>query len=361
MSVQNNLSGLDGRLAAALAVVRAGGLPFVATPAATRLEHDLMPFLGDERYGETTQRIAHREGEGLTALPVPGGTPDAALGKVRYFLDGVQRTLPIGWCGMNALALVVVVAGVIERRPQDGVFRAVPGMTAIRGSVIIASVPDDPLAGRLTDAFEEAGIEVTPCDEEPHGSVRDGDFLALQARIRPAVGKVRERCEHEVFRAWDERTDNSEGWLVMDGSLTDAHVGRAVGIIKRHSRFDLTNSEMTALLALPVGHRSSAFQRDVRGGVRPITWYLRLHAGSGTDPLFGLARVEAPSQVEIPRDIDHLSRVLFAERTPRATNDERWPTLIYPIHIAERILKVKLERALLGVPAALRRYLREVA
>ena len=49
------------------------------------------------------------------------------------------------------------------------------------------------------------------------------------------------------------------------------------------------------------------------------------------------------------------------EIQPRATNDDRWPTLLYPIHIAERILKVKLERALLGVPAALRHYLREVA
>lgn len=361
MSVQNNLSALDGRIDSALATIRAIGLPFVATPAATRLEHDLLPFFGDERYSEAGPRITHRESEGLTALPVPPGAPDAALGRVRYFLDGVQRTLPIGWCGMNALALVVVVAGVIERRPQDGVFRAVPGMTAIRGSVIIASIPEDPLTVHLTDAFEGAGIAVTPCDDEPHGSVRDGDFLALQARIRPAVGKVREACEHAVFRAWDERTDGTEGWLVMDGSLADAHVGRAVGIVKRHSRFDLTNNEMTALLALPVGHRSSAFQRDVLGGVRPITWYLRLHEGSGTDPLFGLARIEAPSQVDFPRDIDHLSRIIFAERTPRATNDERWPTLIYPIHIAERILKVKLERALLGVPAALRRHLWEVA
>jgi hypothetical protein len=361
MSVLNNTLTLDARLADALAAVRGFGLPFVATPAATRLEHDLAPFFSDERHGEAGPQISHLEGANLSAFPVPPGAPDTTRGTVRYFLDGVQRTLPIGWCGMNALALVVVVAGVIERRPQDGVFRAVPRMTAIRSSVIIASSPDDHHARRLIDAFEDAGLAVMPCDEQPQGNVRDGDFLALQSRIRPAVGKVREMCEHEVFRAWDERTDGSEGWLVMDGSLTDAHVGRAVGVIKRHSRFDLTNSEMTALLALPAGYRSSAFQRSVTGGVRPITWYLRLHAGSGTDPLFGLARIEAPSQVDIPRDIDHLSHVLYAERTPRATNDDRWPTLIYPIHIAERILKVKLERALLGVPAALRRYLREVA
>ncbi len=361
MSVLNNTPALDARLADALASVRGFGLPFVATPAATRLEHDLVPFLGDERHGENVQQIQHLEGNSLSALPIPSGPPDGALGTVRYFLDGVQRTLPIGWCGMNAIALVVVVAGVIERRPQDGVFRAVPRMTAIRSSILIASSPDDDHARPLIDAFEEAGLAVTPCDEQPQGSARDGDFLALQSRIRPAVGKVREMCEHDVFRAWDERTDGSEGWLVMDGSLTDAHVGRAVGVIKRHSRFDLTNSEMTALLALPAGYRSSAFQRTVTGGLRPITWYVRLHAGSGTDPLFGLARIEAPSQVENARDIDRLSQMLYAERTPRATNDDRWPTLLYPIHIAERILKVKLERALLGVPAALRRYLREVA
>lgn len=361
MSVQNNATALGAQLASALEAVRAGGLPFVATPAATRLEHDLLPFFGDDIHDDSMQRIAHLEGASLTTVAVPLGSPDRAPGTVRYFLDGVQRTLPIGWCGMNALALVVVVAGVIERRPQDRIFRAVPGMTAIDASVIIASAAEDAHARHLVDAFEDAGIAVTPCDPEPHAMDRDGDFLALQSRIRPAVSKAREVCENQVFRSWDERTDGHEGWLVMDGSLADAHAGKAVGIIKRHSRFDLKNAEMTALLALPVGWRSSAFRREVKGGLRPITWYLRFHAGTGTDPLFGLARIEAPSQVTDPRAIDDLSRLLFAERTPRATNDERWPTLIYPIHIAERILKVKLERALLGVPAALRRYLREAA
>lgn len=360
MSVRNDTFPLDARLADALAMVRASGLPFFATPAATRLEHDLLPFFGDERGGDAAPQIAHIEGPGLAAVPIATTRPGGALG-IRYFLDGVQRTLPIGWCGMNALALVVVVAGVIERRPQDGVFRAVPGMTAIHTRLIVASAAGDPHARRLVAAFEAAGLAVVTCDEEPAGGGREGDFLALQARIRPAVSAVRDGCEETVFRAWDERTDGREGWLVMDGSLADAHAGRAIGVIKRHSRFDLTASEMTALLALPAGYRTTAFRREVKGGLRPISWYLRLHAASGADPLFGLARIEAPSQVDETPAIDALSRLLYAERTPRATNDDRWPTLLYPIHIAERILKVKLERALLGVPAALRRYLREVA
>jgi len=360
MSVSNNATTLGEQLADALASLRLGGLPFVATPAAMRLEHDLVPFGGDDLRERGGPSITHHEGPSLSTMPIPTIRPAEATWRVRYFLDGVQRTLPIGWCGMNALALVVVVAGVIERRPQDGVFRAVPGMTRIASTVIIASATDDAHTDELYDAFRRTGLDVQSADN-PANAPADGDFIALQSRIRPVVGAVREMCEYTALQSWVERTDGSEGWLVMDGSLTRADIGFAVGLIKRHSRFDLTNAEMTDLLHMPVGHRSSAFQRDVSGGLRPKTWYLRLHAATGADPLFGLARIEAPSQIADPGGYDSLSHLIFSERTPRATNDDRWPTLLYPIHIAERILKVKLERALLGVPAALRRYLREVA
>ncbi len=361
MSVQNNTVTLGGQLSAALASLRAGGLPFVATPAAIRLEHDLVPFGGDDSHDRGGPSINHLEGARLSVKPIPIGPSPNTAWRVRYFLDGVQRTLPIGWCGMNALALVVVVAGVIERRPQDGVFRAVPGMTHIASSIIVASATDDIHTDDLCTSFRRTGLDVQSAEQPAMGAPHDGDFIALQSRIRPVVSKVREMCEYEALKAWVERTDGSEGWLIMDGSLTRADIGNAVGLIKRHSRFDLTNDEMTALLRMPVGHRSSAFQRDVSGGLRPITWYLRMHEATGADPLFGLARIEAPSQTASPGDLDALSTLIFSERTPRATNDDRWPTLLYPIHIAERILKVKLERALLGVPAALRRYLREVA
>ncbi len=40
MSVPNNVLTLGGQLTAALGALRYGGLPFVATPAAMRLEHD---------------------------------------------------------------------------------------------------------------------------------------------------------------------------------------------------------------------------------------------------------------------------------------------------------------------------------
>ena len=361
MSLRSNDSELGTQLQYALASLRARGVPFVATPAAVRLEHDLFPTLEGHEGNDSGQRIRHLETAGMTTMPVPTVLRSPDQSRVRYFLDGVQRTLPIGWCGMNALALAVVVAGVIERRPQDGVFRAVPGLVNVSSSIIVATTYENADTEMLIAAFERVGLPVVSCPERAVVSLPAGDFLALQAQIRPAVGKVREDCENWVFNRWVEKTDYSDGMMVMDGSLPTGNSGNVIGLIKRHSRFDLTNSEMTELLRLPVGYRSSAFQRGVTGGLKPTTWYLRLHASDGADPLYGLVRVEAPSQVTEPAEFDAISQIIFAERTPRATADQRWPTLLYPIHIAERILKVKLERAVLGVPAALKRYVREVA
>lgn len=359
MSVSGESTDFGARLARAFHFLTREGVPFVATPAALRLEHDLVPFLHDDTAAAHAGAIVHLEGDGLFGKPVPAPPRDRAATPVRYFLDGVQRTLPLGWCGMNALACVVIVAGIIERRPQDRVFRAVPGTTRTDAYVIIASAPNDPYTDVLFDAFHAADVAVTGANEQHEAALRTGDFLALQNAVRLRVSTIRDACELKVFQAWQERP-GADAWLLVDGSLLDGTAPRTLGMIKRHSQFSLTNDEMMTVLHLPVGHRSTAYQREATGRVRPKTWYLRLHEPFGADPLFGLARIEAPATTDIAA-IDALSQCVLAERTPRATNDDRWPTLLYPVHIAERILKVKLEKALLGVPAAMRRHLREVA
>jgi hypothetical protein len=360
MSVPNESPDFGARLATAFRLLARAGVPFIATPAAIRLEHDLVPFLHDDTPDAHKGVIVHLEGDRLRGIAVPTPLRDRTRTPVRYFLDGVQRTLPLGWCGMNALACVVIVAGIIERRPQDGVFRAVPGMTQQFQRVIIASTPGDPYTQALFDAFRAADVDVTGTNEQHESALRTGDFLALQNAVRLRVSTIRDECELAVFTTWTKRAAQSESWLLVDGSLMDGTVRNTLGMIKRHSQFTLTNEEMMTVLHLPVGHRSTAYQREATGRARPKTWYLRLHEPFGADPLFGLARIEAPAETDVTA-IDTLSQRILTERTPRATNDDRWPTLLYPIHIAERILKVKLERALLGVPAAMRRHLREVA
>src|SRR4051794_2823642 len=224
MSVSDNTPPLSTRLATALRHIANDGAPFVATPAATRLEHDLTPLLADDGTWVRSGVVTHLESAGLTTRPVP--SREEAARPIRYFLDGVQRTLPLGWCGMNALACVVIVAGVIERRPQDRVFRAVPGMTRLFQRVIIASTPGDPYTDTLFTAFSDAGIQADPTNEQHDASLRTGDFLALQNAVRLRVSTIRDECELAVFTAWTKRPMQSEEWLLVDGSLMDGTVPR---------------------------------------------------------------------------------------------------------------------------------------
>jgi len=360
---------LAAGLAAALDDLRRWRVPFVATPAATRLEQDLAAMLDAPSDTERINRIAPLEGReriercGFSTSDAAAHSPGEAVGEgvaLRFFLDGVQRTFPLGWCGMSTLALATVVTGVVERRVQDGVFHAVHGMTAVRARIVVASSPSETASDALTTAFAGAGFEVVSCTDDTD-LARPGDFLALQGSLRPAVMAFRDACETQTYRAWHARFGDGDAWLIVDGQLADGAGRRALGLIKQHNRFDFGADEMIDLLSLPAGLRTTAFRRTANKYQPATTWYLRLHAGNGVNPLYGLARIEAPASVEATAHIDALSRGIYAERTPHAANDPRWPTLLYPIHLTERILKTKLDRATLGVPATLRRYLREAA
>ena len=49
-------------------------------------------------------------------------------------------------------------------------------------------------------------------------------------------------------------------------------------------------------------------------------------------------------------EIDDIASWLMAERVPRPTADSRWPTLLYPVHLLERILKRRIAQITAGWP-----------
>jgi hypothetical protein len=116
------------------------------------------------------------------------------------------------------------------------------------------------------------------------------------------------------------------------------------------------------LYDLPPGHRTTAFQPANRtrtpnaspavlaslrspiasGEYAPIMWYVRMHDATGLDARHGLIRIETLADDEKANDSEHLDELsswLLAERVPRATADERWAQLLYPIHLLEEMLK----------------------
>lgn len=100
--------------------------------------------------------------------------------------------------------------------------------------------------------------------------------------------------------------------------------------------------DITAILAgLPHAHRTVAFSAD---GGKIAFWYVRLREQKELDyPLMGVVKVEIPRPdlSPVPTELaDLLSRALVAERsvTPYGL-DRRWHCSLYPIHIAEEVIK----------------------
>jgi len=154
---------------------------------------------------------------------------------------------------------------------------------------------------------------------------------------------------------------NEDTWLILDGSVKfveediwDSWRTKAnpylIGVAKsfrkdamfqfgrRHSQ----RKDITGILAgLPHAHRTVAFNAD---GGKIAFWYVRLREQRELDyPLMGVVKVEIPrpALAPIPAELaDLISSVLVAERNVTAYGlDRRWHCSLYPIHIAEQVIK----------------------
>ena len=100
------------------------------------------------------------------------------------------------------------------------------------------------------------------------------------------------------------------------------------------------------LAGLDEGHRTAVFARcagESREG-KIVFWYVRIRPQRGLDyPLMGVVKVEMPNPGTevIDSDLaDLISGVVVAERcvTPHG-RDSRWHAHLYPISIAEWVIK----------------------
>ncbi|MCC6314343.1 MAG: hypothetical protein IT337_10060 [Thermomicrobiales bacterium] len=273
---------------------------------------------------------------------------------LRYFLDGAQRTLPFVLAGAVPTAATVAAAGVVEREPC-GTCELAPDTLGLKHVWIIPRGLNDPDLDTLLGRIDDLGMEtIDPLalergngddpDRDRFAAIR-GDYAFLQQRVYEAARTVRERLERETLLRLGQSASFREGagWIAVDGRLRLPHQ-RAIGIVKQFSESYLSGSDAATLLSLPPGCRTTAFVPTDRrrGGPAPearTLWYLRLWDANGLDARHSLIRVEADQSVNTTEEIDRISSWLLAERTPRATGDVRWATLLYPVHQLERMLK----------------------
>jgi hypothetical protein len=301
----------------------------------------------------------------IAAVRVPPIPPRES--RLRYFLDGAQRTFAVWRCGLVPTAATVVAAAILKRDPgEDGA--VVPGTLRMEHCWLIPRDTGDDRVEELLRRIDGEGMRVV----DPRDSARRAtpasplqtaeaeiDYGHLHELAYVAARNVREEVEARVLSDWVQRPewDASDDWIVVDGRLRSPEP-RSIGLVKQFSDAYLSGSEAETLLGLPPGYRTTAFlptNDRRRGGPEPeqrTLWYIRLWDAAGMDARHALVRIEAPRTVCTTEEIDRISGWILAERTPRATGDSRWATLLYPVHLLERILKRRLDADTRGWPGA---------
>jgi hypothetical protein len=305
-------------------------------------------------------RLERIEGP-IMARQVLPAAPGAS--RFTHFLDGSQRTFPVWRIGLVPIVVALTAAGTLQRNARgDGT--VVSGALRMERHWIFPTRSGLPELGTLIEMIGNDDAIVDPLIDrkgEPveHYHQLAGHYGKLLMASQEQAGRIRARIERDLLMEWvsgaPERSPDD--WLVVDGRLHD-NVPNAVGLVKDLQTQHLVGDEARALFDLPQGCRTTAFRyvRNTEDDRQPESqgrtmWYMRFWDAAGLDARHSLVRIEAAHDVSTTEEIDEISGWLLAERIPRATNDPRWPTLLYPIHLLESILKRRLASISAGWPS----------
>jgi hypothetical protein len=266
--------------------------------------------------------------------------------RIRYFVDGAQKTLPAQRIGGVPTAVNISAVGIIDRE-SGGTCRIAPGTLRMKHTWLVPRIPGNHELEAFEAILERQGVDVVDPLRAELGAPAEahGDYTWVMSKIYDAGLRVREQEERAALSAfWDEdRHRDTDEWILVDGRLHQPLHG-ALGLVKQFSNSYLSAQDAAVLMDLPAGTRTTAFHPAdrFRSGAEPMRrtlWYMRMWDATGQDARHALIRVEAHGDVRDSSEIDRISSWLLAERTPRATGDQRWATLLYPVHQLERALK----------------------
>lgn len=328
--------------------MRSAGIAPVDMRRAGTLEIDVpLPDMGGSVLSEPPpiERL-----EGVDGEIEPRIITRANTTQFRWFVDGSQKTMPIWRIGVVPIVVSIAVAGLLERSP-DGSCTIVPGTLTESVGWIVPQQTNHPDISKIVSILHEMDQDVLdPLDGEENYQQLAGMYDQVLYYANETAGKMRERAEFRTISQWEQNVAATEPdrWLVIDGRLP-IDAPNAIGFIKDPSSQHLVGNEAMTLLGLKPGHRTTAYRISGRARAR-THWYQRMWPATGLDARHSLIRIEANGDLLDSEEIDAISTWLMAERLPRPTADGRWPTLLYPIHLLERMLKTRIAQITAGWP-----------
>lgn len=272
----------------------------------------------------------------MRAHVVPGA-PEVGFAA---FLDGTQASRVLAHANGVAIVHGTVAAVVRQRRDRRLVTWTEP---VVRRRIY---APLALLSDSWRRAFARMPVDVVDTsDESESGKPAPRHPFALRDTAIHRVQKDREAAERELAERWCSRERDP---LFIDGGISGSErvavSSCTVGVVKSHRTLYAQGDDLSTILALKSGERSSVFRVTSPKRTMVASWYLRMRDDSGHDPMFGLVRVEVShpgrqEEREIGGRADRVSRWILAEAAPLALPDSRWDRMVYGIRDCEEFLR----------------------
>jgi len=279
----------------------------------------------------------------------------------RFFIDGSIRTYFLGTGIEETRSFPIELAQIgsaVIKRGNDGELHVLDHKNQV---VLLLPKQDQGISDTLWEQIRKIEkpdylevIDFTLPDILADTKKDPRDKAGAKAR------SLMHKLEIELIKSTDPfRNENT--WLILDGAVKFVeedvwnswrHNPYLIGVAKsfrkdpifQFGRRTSQRKDITSILAgLPHAHRTVAFSA-YDGQV--AFWYVRLREQRELDyPLMGVVKVElpCPDKKPVPSELaDLISSALVAERnvTPYGL-DRRWHCSLYPIYIAEQVIKNK--------------------
>jgi hypothetical protein len=276
----------------------------------------------------------------ILARQIAPAPPGAS--RFRYFLDGSQKSIPVGRIDLDPIVVALSASGILVR-DDTGQPRLIGESLRVNQNWIIPLDSGNLATRSLIDEITGIGGTIHDpfhtLDGNPLG-FESGNYARTLRSAFDLAGRLRAREELALINLWTTHLacEDPESWLVIDGPLR-GDTSRAVGLVKSLQTQQLAAEEAVALFNLPPGNRTSAFRYvnststdDATGGSGKTMWYMRLWSAIGMDARHSLVRIETTNDITTSDQIDEISSWILAERLPRRpTIRVADPSLSYPL------------------------------
>lgn len=273
------------------------------------------------------------EGKRIAAVDV-AGEPETHFAA---FLDGTQTSRVTHYVGGVPIVHGTVAAVIRERRERR--------MATWRAPLVNRRLyaPLAMLTPAASEALVASGAEVI--DTSAKREIDSIHPFALQDAALQAVQRDRSALERSLAESW---VASQTEVLFIDGGISEsaqvATSAAVVGVVKTHQQLYVHGDDLSTVLRLRAGQRTSVTRVSPRSRTPVASWYLRLRDPQGHDPLWGLVRVEiaearAAERRQVAERAELVSRWVMAEALPLALPDGRWDKMVYGIRDCEEFLR----------------------